>query len=165
MNKYLVNAFSIQMVSDSAHLSQLRFCEVEAPKSFEGYVSAIGHADTAQVLGVEMNRVSITLKPGDELLVAQLQGGRLPEGCTTLPEGFSFKYVRVWLENPTTEASSWDCLVTEINSLLSGEIDHMVWSGKVLTINDGDFNLVIDGEETEYEVGTPECLSYIYNEL
>jgi hypothetical protein len=42
-----------------------------------------------------MNRVNVTLRKGDTAFVAQLQGGRLPEGCTTLPEGFSFKFVKV----------------------------------------------------------------------
>lgn len=55
-------------------------------------VSAIGHADTAAVLGLPMNRVNIHLNSGDSILVAQLIGGRLPEGSTTLPEGFSFKW-------------------------------------------------------------------------
>jgi hypothetical protein len=31
--------------------------------------------------------------------VAQLRGGRLPEGCTTLPEGFGFDWVRVDVGN------------------------------------------------------------------
>ena len=65
------------------------------PKLPEGLTSAIGHADTARVLGVEMNRINVTLKKGDVAYVAQLQGGRLPEGSTTLPEGFKFKYVKV----------------------------------------------------------------------
>ena len=57
--------------------------------------SAIGHADTAAVLGVPMARINVTLKKGDVAYVAQLQGGRLPEGATTLPEGFSFRFLRV----------------------------------------------------------------------
>lgn len=61
----------------------------------EGLTSAVGHADTANVLGVPMNRVNVTLKKGDVAYVAQLQGGRLPEGATTLPEGFSFKFLKV----------------------------------------------------------------------
>ena len=60
-----------------------------------GLTSAIGHQDTANVLGVEMNRVNVTLKKGDVAYVAQLQGGRLPEGSTTLPPGFSFKFFKV----------------------------------------------------------------------
>ena len=61
----------------------------------EGLTSAIGHQDTANVLNVPMNRVNINLSKGDVAYVAQLQGGRLPEGSTTLPEGFSFKFFKV----------------------------------------------------------------------
>ena len=57
--------------------------------------SAVGHQNTANVLGVEMNRVNLPINPEDELYVAQLQGGRLPEGSTTLPEGFSFRFLKV----------------------------------------------------------------------
>lgn len=92
-NKYLLNAFSLQMVDFP---SSVRFEEVaELPK---GLVSAIGHADTAAVLGYPCNRVSVKLKKGDTAYVAQLQGGRLPEGTTTLPEGFSFKYIKVQID-------------------------------------------------------------------
>lgn len=87
---YLLNAFSLQMLEGDA---TVRFTEVpELPK---GLTSAIGHKDTANVLGVEMNRINVTLRKGDVAYVAQLQGGRLPEGCTTLPEGFSFKFIKV----------------------------------------------------------------------
>ena len=87
---YLLNAFSLQMLQGDA---TVRFTEVsELP---EGLTSAVGHQDTANVLGVEMNRVNVTLKRGDIAFVAQLQGGRLPEGATTLPEGFSFKFIKV----------------------------------------------------------------------
>lgn len=69
----------------------------DAPGMFlrPGIKSAIGHHDTANILGVEMNRINVTLKKGDTAFVAQLQGGRLPEGCTILPEGSSFKYIKV----------------------------------------------------------------------
>jgi len=116
---FLLNAFSLQMLEGDA---TVRFTEVSREQVFstghwedrpfndEGgvpdgmggerfwesdLVSAIGHADTARVLGVEMNRVNVTLKKGDVAFVAQLQGGRLPEGSTTLPEGFSFKFIKV----------------------------------------------------------------------
>jgi hypothetical protein len=45
-----------------------------------------------------MNRVNVTLSKGDIAYIAQLQGGRLPEGSTTLPEGFAFKYIKVTIE-------------------------------------------------------------------
>ena len=87
---YLLNAFSLQMLEGNA---TVKFTEVpELPK---GLTSAVGHADTARVLGVEMNRINVTLRKGDVAYVAQLQGGRLPEGSTTLPEGFSFKFIKV----------------------------------------------------------------------
>ena len=87
---YILNAFSLQMVEIP---SVVRFTEVEELP--QGLVSAIGHADTAAVLGYPVNRCNVSLKPGDVAYVAQLQGGRLPEGCTTLPEGFTFKFIKV----------------------------------------------------------------------
>ena len=98
MKRYLVNAFSIQMLSGPA---TVRFDEIDAAEVPADVVSAIGHADTAAVLSdllgfeVPMNRAFVTLDEDTELYVAQLVGGRLPEGATTLPEGFSFKFYRV----------------------------------------------------------------------
>lgn len=69
--------------------------KVDRPADLTDYTSVVGHLDTANVLGVQFNRVNLTLNPGDVLLVAQLTGGRLPEGATTLPEGFAFKYYEV----------------------------------------------------------------------
>ena len=91
---YLANAFSLQMVDEANYNVKVETVE-NLP---EGLTSAIGHADTAKVLGVEMNRINISLKKGDTLYVAQLMGGRLPEGSTTLPEGFSFSYKKVTIE-------------------------------------------------------------------
>ena len=88
---FLVNAFSLQMLSDFP-------CEVkvtEVKQVPEGLESAIGHQDTANVLGVPCNRINISLSKGDTLFVAQLVGGRLPVGSTTLPEGFTFKFLKV----------------------------------------------------------------------
>lgn len=56
-------------------------------------ISVIGHSDTAnlfsELLGVLLptNRVSLSLRPDDRLLVGQYVGPRLPEGAKTLPEG------------------------------------------------------------------------------
>lgn len=98
MKKYLVNAFSIQMLSGPA---TVRFEEIDATEVSADVVSAVGHADTAAVLSnmlgfeVPMNRMNISLDEDTEIYVAQLIGGRLPEGSTTLPEGFAFKFYRV----------------------------------------------------------------------
>ena len=87
---FLLNAFSLQMVDVPC---SVHFEEVDALPN--GLRSAIGHTDTAKVLGVEPNRINVHLSKGDTAYVAQLQGGRLPEGTTTLPEGFSFKFIKV----------------------------------------------------------------------
>jgi hypothetical protein len=88
---FLANAFSLQMLKTFP-------CSVsiEEVKNLPGgLTSAIGHQDTANVLGVKTNRINVTLEKGDIMYVAQLQGGRLPEGSTTLPEGFSFKFFKI----------------------------------------------------------------------
>ena len=88
---FLLNAFSLQMLEE--YPTSVKFTEVDSLP--EGLTSAIGHADTAAVLGVAMNRCNVKLHSGDVAYVAQLIGGRLPEGSTTLPEGFAFKYIKV----------------------------------------------------------------------
>lgn len=93
MTNYLLNAFSLQMIDTPAKVS---FEEIDELPT--GLKSAIGHSDTAAVLCVEYNRVNVHLSKGDVAYVAQLTGGRLPEGATTLPEGFKFKYIRVVVE-------------------------------------------------------------------
>lgn len=97
MTKYISNAFSLQMLGAS-NKGTISYEEIERPDNLSEYVSVVGHTDTAKVLGVAFNRVSLTLEKGDELLVAQLVGGRLLEGATELPEGFSFKYYRLLLK-------------------------------------------------------------------
>ena len=95
---YISNAFSLQMVQPE-DLPQVRIVAIERPAAYEVLVgvatSIVGHADIAAVLGVAMNRASVTLERGDYLYVAQLIGGRLPEGCKTLPEGFRLQWILV----------------------------------------------------------------------
>ena len=68
--------------------------------------SVIGHPDICRVIneslglpaqGLEypVKRVSVTLEPGDTLVVGQYVGPRLPEGATELPEGASIRWYRV----------------------------------------------------------------------
>ena len=95
---FLGNAFSLQMVAPTA------ICTVEEclPEDIpEEAVSCIGHPDTAAVVSdilgreVPCNRTNISLSASDVLYVAQLTGGRLPEGTTRLPEGFTITFRRV----------------------------------------------------------------------
>jgi hypothetical protein len=99
---YIGNAFSLQMVRPE-HLSRLKFELLElVPLNFGNILvdsgvaeSIVGHADTARILGVPCNRKSVTLNPGEWLLVAQLTGGRLPEGATELPADASLVWIKV----------------------------------------------------------------------
>ena len=85
---YLCNAFSLGMLPASPELTlRVRSLSLEEVKGLlkEGYTSAVGHESTARILttllGVEvpLNRVAITLSPGDRVVVFQL-GIRLQEG-------------------------------------------------------------------------------------
>jgi len=88
---YLGNAFSLSMLpltpAEKVNVEFRRASteEVRALLS-NGFVSAIGHPATAsalsKILGVNVptNRVSITLQPGDTLIVFQLAVGRLAPG-------------------------------------------------------------------------------------
>ena len=82
------------------NIDKVRFESIEQPCDSEltHMDSAVGHPDTAEVLGVVCNRTSVTLDENTDLYIAQLSGGRLPEGATTLPEGFKFTWVRAYLE-------------------------------------------------------------------
>ena len=85
------------MVSSFPATVKVKECSKEEALAPDN-VSIVGHPDTAAVLGVKFNRVSVKLNKGDVLYVAQIVGGRLPEGCTTLPEGFTFKFLKVTIE-------------------------------------------------------------------
>lgn len=88
----LTNAFSLTMLTDvvqyeeEATLRVARASEEDARAAL-ARGSAIGHAATAAVLtrrlGVEVpvERRTITIRPGESCVVAQLTGPRLPEGA------------------------------------------------------------------------------------
>lgn len=103
---YISNAFSLQMLDGDATIKVLNINQWQAACLAKGgeWKSCVGHADTAVVfseqLGIDipMNRINIKAKSGDHLLVGQLVGGRLPEGATTLPDGFSIKWMIVAIE-------------------------------------------------------------------
>ncbi|AFK94239.1 MULTISPECIES: STIV orfB116 family protein [Thermoanaerobacterium] len=104
MSVILSNAFSLQMLNlqgkSNIEVEPLTFDEVRRILS-KDFVSAIGHQDTANVLSdllgfdVPCNRINVHLTQNDVLVVAQLVGGRLPEGSTKLPDGFAFQFVKV----------------------------------------------------------------------
>ncbi len=104
--QYLGNAFSIQMLKEGGRINirptgwnnEFINSNQFRTKVLDGRKSIIGHKDLATVLGVEFNRENVELKPGDSLLVAQVIGGRLPEGTTVLPIGFDIEFFFVDVE-------------------------------------------------------------------
>lgn len=114
MTKYLVNAFSLNMllfaVETTVKFTPLGLEEARAYSRANKLTPAVGHADTARVvdglLGLEAQgetpasygRINVSLVEGDEVLVAQYTGPRLPEGATTLPEG---AVINFWLATVT----------------------------------------------------------------
>ncbi len=102
MANYLSNAFSLQMVREFPAL--LQTMEVDFHEVPPYAISCIGHEDTAAVVASILkrsdnlyNRANISIGVGDRLFVAQIVGGRLPEGATTLPEGFQIKFYKVFV--------------------------------------------------------------------
>jgi len=101
--RYVGNAFSLGMLDGSQRLevSALNIHQARYYVRSGSWESCVGHADTAalleEMLGVpvEMRRVSTALHSGDELLVAQYNGPRLPEGATSLPAGAKIRWYHV----------------------------------------------------------------------
>lgn len=107
--RYISNAFSFNMIATTQQIpGTIRFVEVNL---YEGallaagsVVSVVGHADTANLFStllereVVFNRASLTLNKGDELLLGQYSGPRLPEGATSLPEGATVKWLLLTVE-------------------------------------------------------------------
>ena len=101
--------------------STLRFrrLEIEEARGIlsDGFVSAIGHSDTAAVLSSQLglpvahNRVNVSIEDADVLVIAQLTGGRLPEGAKTLPEGMRIEY--------------WEVKDLDIRDELMGRAEHL----------------------------------------
>jgi hypothetical protein len=88
---YITNAFSANMLFANYHVALVYFekiSEEEARKMLESFAfeSAIGHEATAQVLSkrlgqeIRVDRKPVSLQVGDQVLICQISGGRLPEG-------------------------------------------------------------------------------------
>jgi len=100
--KYVCNSLSLNMLSDlTGRIVHEELNETQARVLAHGATSAVGHADTACVLGnvlggqVPTNRITVSLNKGDRVLVGQYSGPRLPEGATSLPPGANIKWVAV----------------------------------------------------------------------
>ena len=94
---YVGNAISDQMFNDDEEVTLHRkpATKEEIPKDA---ISIMGHKEIARVSGYPYNRIGIKLKNGDVLFLCQVTDGRLLEGCTSLPEGFGFRWVKYEIE-------------------------------------------------------------------
>lgn len=103
---YVTNAFSLQMLPEWASSAKIQavLFSTNAVKDLlrrTPWESAIGHSDLAAVasgelgIAIHVNRKSVTFDSGDQLLVIQYRGPRLPEGATKLPDGAEIQYWRV----------------------------------------------------------------------
>ncbi len=90
----------------SANGGTLQFCDISASEaaryaSLAACTSAVGHLDTARLFStlldvpVDCNRATLSLVPGDILILGQYTGPRLPEGATSLPEGARVRWIKV----------------------------------------------------------------------
>jgi len=99
MVKFISNSFTLEMVKESKYTLEVEEINEDLFNQVKSdCISVVGHQDTANILGVECNSANIELTKGDVLYLAQLQGGILPEGADELPEGFSFKFLKVTLK-------------------------------------------------------------------
>jgi len=121
MKVYLTNAFSLNMLGGgdafTVNIKKLTVDEAKRVLAPDGHLAsgavlAIGHADTARIVGdllglteediarmveVAQSRPTVKMATGDKALVAQYIGPRLPEGATRLPEGAKLEFFLVEL--------------------------------------------------------------------
>ena len=111
MTTFLANAFSLNMLSEP-FTTDIRVSEVSVWTAArivhraDNLVNAIGHADTDGIIRNLLTglhdkplpmgeRLSVSIREGDTLIVGQYSGPRLPEGATALPEGATIKFMVV----------------------------------------------------------------------
>jgi|SRR3989344_8014957 len=100
--RYIANAFSVNMIGTfpvDIHIDEI---DVDQAASYaEDATSIVGHTDTANVfsstLGVPVtcNRTTVAVRIGDEVIVGQYRGPRLPEGARVLPAGATIQWFSV----------------------------------------------------------------------
>lgn len=102
------STFSLQMIpreNCSVNVEWITPEEVNDLLDNNEWLCTVGHENTAMILNkllgrddIFMNRIRSSMGYDDTLLIGQLIGQRLPEGCTELPEGIEFTFVRVTLQ-------------------------------------------------------------------
>ena len=90
--KYLANAFSLNMLPStidnvSIKIEKVSLEEARRILKDEIFISAVGHAGTADILSnllnkkVTFNRIEVSLKDSSDIIIIFQLKGRLPEGA------------------------------------------------------------------------------------
>mgnify|MGYP001599027797 FL=1 len=106
--RYIGTALSLGMLDFAEagdwvtlRVNRLSLADAQAWAAEPGWVSNVGHQDTADLISallgcpVPMHRISLSLAPYDSILVAQYNGPRLEPGAAKLPEGASLRWFLV----------------------------------------------------------------------
>jgi hypothetical protein len=113
---YIGNAFSLSMTQGNgslkyqrATLDQVRhWVKRTRPTSFFGHVDVANIVSKQVGIEIPTNRINVMLKPGDNVIVAQYIGPRLPEGTTELPGGARIEYILVTLSVEAQEVTDFE---------------------------------------------------------
>jgi hypothetical protein len=112
MSAYVCNVFTIAMAPAGGHIEYQQLSAFQARdmlmrmyggwKRKEEVIQAVGHEQTVALANASLGcdavsfaRISVQLKHGDQLIVCQYVGPRLPEGVTVLPEGAEIRWYLV----------------------------------------------------------------------
>ena len=95
MTYYISNAFSPNMIQDEGVVRITRIQKEDFVKAGEYANSVIGHPEIAEAFGLEYNRESISLLPGDVLYI--VTPGHRPKNqlYTFVPEEKGWIYRRI----------------------------------------------------------------------
>lgn len=125
----LINAFSLNMLREKE--TKLKISHVEDDEwenAIYNCKSYIGHKDLANILGVEYNRETVKIIPGDNVYIAQITGARLPEGTTELPSDVNIEHLKV-------EIIGWMSMVVKTSIITKEDTEHELKEIDVLNPN------------------------------
>lgn len=94
---YIGNVFTFGfLASKNVDIKSRQITWEEFDQALQGeFVNYMGHEDVARMVGLKQNRISISVKSGDVVYLAQYDGPRLEEGATVLPQGATLIPLRV----------------------------------------------------------------------
>lgn len=94
---YIGNVFTFGFLANkNVDIKSRQITWKEFDQALQGeFVNYMGHEDVARMVGLEQNRISISVKSGDVVYLAQYDGPRLEEGATVLPQGATLVPLKV----------------------------------------------------------------------